>query len=155
MGSRLGLALAIIAAIITFIFIQSDANESKPLPVDEKNGSTGLEQVALFPPLARAATRSALSGKKLYTRRCGACHSIDQNRVGPRHRGVFGRKAGSVSGFRYSKALKNLNIRWNEKNLDRWLTNPTAMVPGTSMGFRLNKPDERRAIINYLKSVSD
>ena len=93
-------------------------------------------------------------GEKLYTRRCAACHSVDKNRIGPMHRGVYGRKAGTVSGFRYSRALKALDVTWNEETLDEWLTNPTAFAPGTSMGFRLGKAEERKAVIAYLKSIS-
>lgn len=93
-------------------------------------------------------------GEKLYGRRCGGCHSLDNNRIGPRHRGVYGSKTGSVPDFNYSKALQKLNVVWTEKTLDQWLKNPTAFAKGTSMGFRLNKANERRAIILYLKSLS-
>ena len=67
------------------------------------------------------------------------------------HRGVFGRKAGAVAGFHYSAALKNSGITWNYQTLDRWLQNPTAMAPGTSMGFRLSNAQERADVIAYLK----
>lgn len=155
MSFRQGFSLALIAGIIILVFSQVDVKKSEHLlPAVGNDGREGLGQAVLFLPPAKAATRSTLSGKQLYTRRCGACHSVDQNRVGPRHRGVFGRKAGSVSDFTYTKALKKLNLVWNEKNLDRWLTNPTAMAPGTAMGFRVKKPAERRAIVEYLKSVS-
>lgn len=92
-------------------------------------------------------------GKLLYNRRCTACHSLDQNRIGPRHRDVYGRAAGSVSGFRYSKTLQELDIVWTEETLDPWLASPTTFAPGTRMGFRLKKPEERMAIIAYLKSL--
>lgn len=155
MDLRQGFSLAMIVGLVILVFTQVDVKKSEPLITAVGNdGREGLGQAALFLPPAKAATRSALSGKQLYTRRCGACHSVDQNRVGPRHRGVVGRKAGSISNFTYTKALKKLNLVWNEKNLERWLTNPTAMAPGTSMGFRVNNPAERRAIIEYLKSVS-
>lgn len=93
-------------------------------------------------------------GAKLYQRRCGACHSLDQNRIGPKHRGVFGRKAASVEDFRYSPALKKLDITWDSTTLDAWLTDPTSFAPGTTMGFRLSDPDERIRIIAYLRSLS-
>tara|TARA_R100000005_G_scaffold33903_1_gene15466 strand:- start:7370 stop:7708 length:339 start_codon:yes stop_codon:yes gene_type:complete len=93
-------------------------------------------------------------GEKLYDRRCGGCHSLDNNRIGPRHRGVYGSKAGSVPDFNYSKALQKLDVIWTDETLDRWLKNPTAFAEGTSMGFRLRKANEREAIIQYLKSIS-
>jgi cytochrome c len=89
-------------------------------------------------------------GARLYSQRCGACHSLDANRVGPRHRGVVGRRAGDVPGFRYSPALARANIVWTRTTLERWLRGPRAMVPGTTMGFSLSDPAERRAIIDYL-----
>src|SRR5262245_42964712 len=71
-------------------------------------------------------------GKELY-QICTACHTLDQNDLGPRHRGVVGRHAGSVPGYDYSPALKSSNLTWNAATLDRWLTNPSALVPGTKM----------------------
>ena len=94
-------------------------------------------------------------GESLYQRRCGACHSIDQNRIGPKHQNTFGSKAGAVEGFAYSKALKELDVVWNEAALDEWLQNPSAMAPGTRMGFRLTDEQERADIIAYLRQVSE
>ncbi len=94
-------------------------------------------------------------GEALYQRRCGACHSIDQNRVGPMHRNTYGSKAGSVENFAYSKALDELDVVWNEASLDAWLQNPSAMAPGTRMGFRLTDEQERADIIAYLRTVSE
>jgi cytochrome c len=93
-------------------------------------------------------------GERLYSSRCFACHSVDANRVGPRHRGVFGRKAGSVPDFDYSPAVKASAIVWNEATLDRWLTNPEALIPGQKMGFRVAEERDRADLIAYLKSVS-
>ncbi|QLC26829.1 c-type cytochrome [Parasphingopyxis algicola] len=91
-------------------------------------------------------------GARLYSQRCGGCHSLDANRVGPRHRGLIGRRAGSVPDFRYSAALARAEFAWSRVRLDRWLRDPRAMVPGTTMGVRLSDPTERRAIIDYLAS---
>jgi cytochrome c len=60
-------------------------------------------------------------GKRLYECLCVGCHSLDENRAGPAHRGVFGRRAGRAPGYDYSPAVKNSKITWNEKTLDRWL----------------------------------
>jgi len=105
-------------------------------------------------PLYTASNTKMEQGEKLYDRRCGGCHSLDNNRIGPRHRGVYGSKAGSVPDFNYSKALQKLDVIWTDETLDRWLKNPTAFAEGTSMGFRLRKANEREAIIQYLKSIS-
>jgi cytochrome c len=72
---------------------------------------------------------------------------------GPRLRGVYGRTAAGVPGFGYSESLRKLNIRWDEKSLDRWLTDPSKMAPDTDMEFRLGPSEERKAVIAYLKSL--
>lgn len=91
-------------------------------------------------------------GEKLYTTRCTACHSIDANRIGPKHRGLVGRKSASISDFRYTAALKKLSVVWNPANLDRWLENPIRMAPGTAMVTRTALPQDRADIIAYLAS---
>jgi cytochrome c len=94
----------------------------------------------------------ATHGKTLY-QGCAACHSIDDNDLGPRHRGVVGRKAGIVPDYNYSPALKSSGLTWTQANLDRWLTNPSALVPGTKMFFKLDDPQSRADIIAYLEEL--
>ena len=80
------------------------------------------------------ATPDAARGEPIYTR-CLACHALAYDRVGPRHCGLFGRRAGSVPGFSYSPAMKRSGIVWNDKTLDRFLTKPLKMVPGSAMTY--------------------
>jgi cytochrome c len=94
----------------------------------------------------------AAHGKDLY-QGCQACHSVDENDLGPRHRGVVGRRAGSIEDYSYSPALKGSGLTWNESTLDRWLTNPSALVPGTKMFFKVDDPQARADIIAYLKEL--
>jgi cytochrome c len=92
-------------------------------------------------------------GERLYQERCGACHSLDENGAGPKHRGLKGRKAGTQPGFDYSKALASSNIVWSAQMLEKWIADPNALVPGNSMIVRLaNDPVERAAIVAYLLS---
>jgi cytochrome c len=91
-------------------------------------------------------------GKTLY-QACSACHTIDENDIGPRHRGVVGRHAGSLADYAYSPALKNSGVVWNDTTLDQWLTNPSALVPGTKMFFKLDDPQMRADVIAYLKQL--
>jgi cytochrome c len=90
----------------------------------------------------------------LYEARCGGCHSLAQDRVGPRHTGLANRVAGTVKGFGYSQALLKAGavdgLRWNASTLERWLTDPERVVPGQAMGYSLANPQERKAIIEYL-----
>ena len=98
------------------------------------------------------ASGDAINGKLLYSSRCIACHSIDENLAGPAHRGVFKRKAGSVIDFDYSPALKKSKVIWNEKTLDKWLTNPEKFIPGQKMGYSVSDAKDREDLIAYLKS---
>jgi cytochrome c len=70
------------------------------------------------------------------------------------HRGVYGRKAGAVAGFTYSPAVKTAAVVWDESTLDRWLTNPQSLIPGTRMTFRVALPEDRADIIAFLKRES-
>ena len=109
---------------------------------------------ALASAAPTAAAADATHGKELYESRCGGCHSLDANRVGPAHRGVYGRKAGSAPNFNYSNAVKNSTVVWEEKTLDAWLTNPQALIPGQRMNFRVAAPEDRADIIAYLRQQS-
>jgi cytochrome c len=103
---------------------------------------------------ADAAAADAAHGQELYESRCGGCHSLDANRVGPAHRGVYGRKAGSAPNFNYSLAVKNATVVWGERTLDAWLTNPQALIPGQRMNFRVATGEDRADIIAYLRQQS-
>ena len=109
--------------------------------------------LALAPP-ALAEPADSLPGAKLYQARCTTCHSLDANKIGPAHRGVFGRAAGSVPGYSYSPALKASGIIWNGANLDQWLQGPQKMVKGSKMYLVVPGASDREAIITYLRAAS-
>ena len=91
----------------------------------------------------------AVRGATVY-RGCMGCHSLDENDLGPRHRGVVGRQAGTVPGYAYSQALKNAHVVWDPLSLDRWLTNPQDLVPGAKMYFSLSSAQDRADVIAFL-----
>lgn len=117
-----------------------------------------LAAVAGKVPAAMNATAlegDAVRGQEIYAR-CGACHSLDYDRVGPHHCGVFGRRAGSVEGFGYSNAMKNSKLVWNSETLDRFIADPMKTVPGTTMGYAgISDPQERADLLAYLRASSD
>lgn len=92
-------------------------------------------------------------------RACAACHSTipGEHMTGPSLANIWGRKAGTVEGFhRYSEAMGHVDFLWNEQNLDRWLADPEALIPGTSMTFPgLGDAKARQNVIAYLKAVSE
>jgi cytochrome c len=93
-------------------------------------------------------------GQRLYEGKCGGCHSLDKNRVGPKHRGVVGRKVASVPDYDYSPAVKKLGGVWTAERIDRWLQGPQAMAPGAKMFFQVPDPAQRKAVIAYLAANS-
>ena len=94
----------------------------------------------------------ATRGKELYESRCGGCHSLDDDRIGPRHRGLIGRRAGTVTGFEYSPALRGSRIVWDAQTLDAWLADPERLVPGQRMNYSVPGPEDRAGLIDYLKA---
>lgn len=87
---------------------------------------------------------------------CRACHAVapGPSMIGPSLFGVYGRKAGAVPGFAYSAAFKKLKVSWNDATLDKWLTNPMTMAPGTRMAYPgVADPAQRKAVIAYLKTL--
>ena len=121
----------------------------------EKYAATVMLAAAISATLVKGAWAGGLTGdadrgETLYEA-CQDCHSLDKNDVGPRHRGVFGRKAASLPEYDYSDALKSANIVWNEETLDKWLTDPQTFVPGVKMFFHLDNAQDRADVIAYLR----
>jgi cytochrome c len=104
---------------------------------------------------AAAAAADAKRGEQLYNR-CAACHALAYDRVGPRHCGLFGRRAGSIQGFEYSPAMKKSGIVWNAKTLDRFIADPLRVVPATTMTYAgIKDARERADLIAYLQGTRE
>ena len=98
------------------------------------------------------------SGKKIF-KKCAACHSIDQggkNKIGPKLYNVVGRATGSISDYKYSKALASYGKEWTFEELNSFLIKPASWIKGNKMGFAgLKKEEDRASIILYLNENSD
>ena len=101
-----------------------------------------------------AQAADPVAGEKVF-KRCLACHMVGEDaktRVGPVLNGLIGRKAGSYEGFKYTEANKNSGLVWDEVTLAKYLKNPRATIPGTSMTFiGIKKDEEIEDLIAYLK----
>ena len=100
------------------------------------------------------AAGDAANGEKLFNQ-CKVCHSTveGKNGVGPSLFRVVGRTSGSVAGYKYSDAMAKANIIWDEKNLDAYIKDPKAVVPGGKMPFAgLKKDQDREDVIAFLKA---
>ena len=111
--------------------------------------------IATVPSMA-FAEGDAKKGEKVF-RKCKACHTAteDKNKVGPSLLNIVGRKAGAHEGFKYSSAMKDSGLTWDEATLDKFLLKPKDLIKGTKMIFGgLKKDDDRANVIAYLKEHS-
>ena len=108
--------------------------------------------------MALFASTSSAEGAKIF-KKCAACHSISQsggNKIGPALWGVLGRKAGSVSDYKYSKAIVAHGKPWSFKEMNGFLLKPKDWIKGTKMSFAgLKKANERAAVILYMNENTD
>lgn len=121
-----------------------------------------IRQLALFTGVVVTAAIMACPGRAQDTFRgetvfkaCAACHAKDHsNRSGPGLQGIVGRTAASASGFRYSRAMKQSGIVWDEMTLDAYLAAPQKAIPGTTMPFAgLKDARDRASLIAYLATL--
>jgi cytochrome c len=117
----------------------------------------GHELSGSVPPVS-PAPEAATRGDKLF-RKCRACHTLtpgDQSKAGPTLFGLFGRRAGSVSGYSYSAALRDSGIVWTPETVDRlFAQGPEAVAPGSKMPLQKMPDDQDRAdLIEFLKRAT-
>lgn len=124
----------------------------RTLRIVAAGGAIGLMGSLALPGAGHAQTGDAAAGQALYQAKCGGCHSLDANRIGPAHRGVVGRRVASAPDYAYSPALRKLGGVWTPARLDLWLQNPRRLAPGTKMFLMVGDPAQRRSIIAYLNA---
>ena len=116
-------------------------------------GYVGLVCVAFWSANA-AAQMTPPDGAKLFRNQCATCHTLsaaEPPRQGPTLEHVVGRKIGSIASYKYTPGYRESDGNWDEPTLDKYLTNPAAMFPGSTMAYRQANPATRQAIIAYLK----
>ena len=132
--------------------------ESVTAVASTTNSETNSENSGSGNIMALFASTSAENGEKIF-KKCAACHSITKgggNKIGPALWGVIGRKAGSVSDYKYSKAMVGYGKSWSFEEMNGFLTNPKGWIKGTKMSFAgIKKENERAAVILYMNKNSD
>lgn len=111
-----------------------------------------------IPAICAAGSKPDIeNGKATFNTMCGVCHSVQETggpREGPNLLGVVGRKAASEPDFaKYSPALKASGITWSNKDLDNFLLNPMAKVPGTFMPMLIPDDKTRADVVAYLETL--
>ena len=133
-----------VASITTVISKTADETNSE----NSEPGSI----IALF------ASTSSADGAKIF-KKCAACHSIAQdggNKIGPALWNVLGRQAGSVSNYKYSKAMAAHGKVWSFEEMNGFLIKPKDWIKGTKMAFAgLKNEKDRAAVILYMNENSD
>jgi cytochrome c len=88
---------------------------------------------------------------------CAACHKLGAgaNEVGPSLHGIFSRKAGELSDFRYSPAMRRSGVGWTPETLDKYITDPQAFIPANRMPYAgMSNESDRADLIAYLQKAT-
>lgn len=145
---RIGLGLAVLSAAALAI---SGCSQGQQAGTQEADVQAGAAATAGSPAAANPlAAAPAAFGQ------CASCHSVEPGRhgIGPSLAGAYGTKAGDIPGYAFSAALKASGLTWDDATLDKWLSGPMQMVPGTKMTYAgLSDPAKRAEVIAYLKTL--
>jgi len=137
---------------------QTSAYQVNVTTVTSNKTQTSSESSQTGDIMALLASASVANGEKVF-KKCVACHSIAKgggNKIGPNLFGVLGRQAGSISDYKYSKAMAARGKPWSFEEMNGFLIKPKNWVKGTKMTFvGLKKETERAAIILYLNKNTD
>jgi cytochrome c len=126
---------------------------------EEAAGGTKEAAPAKEEPIEKLLQTASVQKGEAAAKKCQACHTFakgEPNRVGPNLWGVVGDHKGEGRGFNFSAAMKAKGGTWTDEDLNQFLTNPKAFVPGTAMGFAgIPKESERADVIAYLHTLAD
>ncbi len=133
------------------------------MPINRKTMFAAVLAATPFAaPASAAEIGDAELGAEVYKKECSKCHQVGEdarNRIGPQLNGIFGRTAGTLEDFKYSKGMQRMHsdgLTWDLERLDAYLFNPRALVSGTRMSYKGLKDDEQRfAVLAYLRAYSD
>jgi cytochrome c len=152
----LGLTLAVVVAAAALSGCGKSSTSStdtsaSTAPAPELSDTQKKALQATFP--APYNTADLANGESKFAL-CASCHTITAggpNMTGPNLHGVFGRHTHSVDKFSYSDAMKGADFTWDPAHIDKWITGPKEMLPGTKMTFvGLPDPKDRTDVIAYL-----
>ncbi|MES1203210.1 MAG: c-type cytochrome, partial [Pseudomonadota bacterium] len=104
-------------------------------------------------PLTASPAGDASNGKKLFRQSCSGCHQVKSGSIAPTLIGVYGRKAGTAPGYKYSQGMVESGITWDAAKLDVFLAKPASFIKGARMPINVSKPSDRADVIAHLKTL--
>ena len=162
LGALLGTCLVLMVLNIGANALFAPAKPAKPgyeIAVPEKEAEAGKGPAVAEEPIETLLASASVEKGESAAKKCASCHTFakgEPNRIGPNLYGVVGRAKASVPGFNYSAALKAKGGEWTIEELNPFLRNPKAAVPGTAMNFAgLPRGSERADVITFLNSRAD
>lgn len=163
LGAVLGTCLGVVALNIAANAIFAPGKPAKPgYEIEVPTAAPAAAPAAPAPaevPLGQLLASADVARGAEAAKKCAACHTFDKSGralVGPPLWQIVGRAKASVAGFRYSPAMKQTTGDWTLPDLDKFITNPKAMVPGTAMVFSgISRATERADLLAYLNSLAD
>ena len=149
-----------VVALSSLLSLTACGTDPAPDPVEQivvrEPGTAPVAATAVA--LADDPADALIAEGKAVFANCSACHTLDKgaaNGAGPNLYGIVGKAAGAVEGFNYSDALKASGITWTAAELDSYIADPAAKIPGTTMlAGAIAEPEKRTAVIAYMESVS-
>jgi len=162
-GAILGTCILVLVTSFAAQAVFSPKMPEKPgfeIAVKEAAHGGPAEAAAPSEPIEKLLQTASAEKGAGAAKKCAACHTFEKggpNRVGPNLFGVLNEKKGEgKGGFNFSAAMKGKGGTWTYDDLNKFLANPKAFVPGTAMGFAgIPKDSERADVIAYLRSLSD